>query len=163
MNPAELVKQFTEESKNIKVPNTPELMTKPEVEFAIEMVFSEMVEIALTVTDNKYQAYMLCMEMLVKATEKHKKGKEYVKPSGDKLIAEQMDGFVDAMYYMYNAACKKGCNLDKLFMCVHNANMSKKIDGKFLQDENGKIIKPPGYKEADIEAEIIKQKNNAWN
>jgi ribonucleoside-diphosphate reductase beta chain len=57
---------------------------------------------------------------------------------------------------MLNACCKKGIDLSKIFNEVHKANMSKKdtITGKFLKRDDGKIIKPEGWKAPDIEKVI---------
>ena len=77
------------------------------------------------------------------------------------VIAEQADALIDCYYYSLNAAAKKGVNLSKIFQVVHKANMDKRdpVTGKFLRREDGKIIKPKGWMEPDITAEIIRQGN----
>lgn len=80
-------------------------------------------------------------------------------------IADQSDALVDIEYYMLNCACKKGVNLSSLFGVVHAANMAKRDPAtqKFLKREDGKIIKPVGWKAPDIDAEIARQcKNGSW-
>jgi predicted HAD superfamily Cof-like phosphohydrolase len=75
------------------------------------------------------------------------------------LIAEQADALVDVYYYSLNAACKKGVNLSTVFDIVHGANMAKRdpATGQFLKREDGKIIKPAGWKAPDIKREIMRQ------
>jgi hypothetical protein len=60
---------------------------------------------------------------------------------------------------MLNAAAKKGVNLSALFHIVHGANMAKRdpATGQFLKRADGKIIKPTGWQETDIKAEIVRQ------
>ena len=54
---------------------------------------------------------------------------------------------------MLNAAAKKGIDIDATFNEVHRANMDKKdqLTGKFLRREDGKIIKPTGWKQPCID------------
>lgn len=63
-----------------------------------------------------------------------------------KGVVEQADALVDMIYYLCDAACKKGINLDPLFEIVHSANMDKVVDGKVIRREDGKILKPAGWK-----------------
>ena len=81
------------------------------------------------------------------------------------LVAEQGDAFVDIWYYSLNCMAKKGVNLSKIFDLVHNANMAKRdpSTGKFLKRDDGKIIKPKGWRPPDIKQEIQRQMNDgAW-
>merc|ERR1719168_400256 len=75
------------------------------------------------------------------------------------LIAEQGDAFVDIWYYSLNAMAKKGVNLSKIFELVHNANMAKRDPetGKFLKRDDGKIIKPKGWRAPNVSEEIKRQ------
>lgn len=63
-----------------------------------------------------------------------------------KNVTDQADALVDAIYYICDAACKKGINLDPLFEIVHGANLEKIVDGKVIRREDGKILKPAGWK-----------------
>ena len=76
-----------------------------------------------------------------------------------KIIAEQSDAFVDIWYYSLNACAKKGINLSKIFNIVHQANMNKKDPktGKFIKRDDGKILKPKGWKPPNVEQEILNQ------
>jgi predicted HAD superfamily Cof-like phosphohydrolase len=150
---SELVKLFTQESMGISLPNSPNKMSKEEVRFIVRMVFSEMAELCATVTNSMVDCKNLledCLENIDPPKIKNL--------SEEQLIAEQFDSFVDAWYYMLNCACKKGVDLDGIFQVVHQANMNKRFpDGLFHKREDGKILKPDNWKEADIVSEIRRQ------
>ena len=57
-------------------------------------------------------------------------------------ITEQADALVDAIYYICDTAARHGMNLDPLFDIVHQANMSKIVDGHVIRRDDGKIMKP---------------------
>jgi predicted HAD superfamily Cof-like phosphohydrolase len=151
---AEKVKQFTEESTGKKCFPRPTAMNRQECEFVVGMVMSEMSELLQTVCKSP-EDVLLTMHNLV--------GKDFhpvPAPCDDnELIAQQADGMVDAWYYMLNAACKKGVNLSRVFNLVHEANMAKRnpTTGKFERREDGKILKPEDWHEADVVAEIVRQ------
>ena len=51
-------------------------------------------------------------------------------------------------------------NIDKIFDLVHEANMNKRLpNGEFLMREDGKVLKPEGWKSANLQEEIQKQIN----
>lgn len=158
---AEKVKEFTQESMGVELPNTPHLMNRDQVLFISKMIMSEVVELLQTVKKDDENVLDLahnCIGTDLKLN--------YEKPNNIiKLIGEQYDAFVDIMYYSYNCAAKNGVNLDKIFDIVHDANMNKKFsDGKFHKREDGKIIKPDNYKEADVDYEINRQiEHGAFN
>lgn len=62
-------------------------------------------------------------------------------------VADQADAFVDAIYYLCDAAVRNGMNIDPIFRIVHNANMQKVVDGKVKRRKDGKILKPEGWKD----------------
>ena len=148
------VKQFTEESNNVKCPSVPRKMTKKEVSFLLKMVLSEMTELAQTVTDSYEEALDMVKDSLDVDPSVHPK------PNNDvEVAAEQGDALVDAWYYMLNGAAKSGINLSKIFDEVHSANMRKKdpVTNKFIRRESdGKILKPKGWKPADI-VKVVKE------
>lgn len=153
------VKQFTEESKGIACPVTPTAMNEYEVRFIVRMILSELFELIQTVNDDPIKFMMECLNDT-------DLDKDYSRPSDEtEIIAEQSDALVDAQYYMFNAAAKKGVNLSKIFNIVHEANMSKRLsDGKFHIRKDGKIEKPDNWKEPNIIDEIKRQMNEgAWN
>lgn len=149
---AELVREFTKESGS-DVPNKPELMNKDEVFFLIKMMLDEIMELAATVADPQFTKFNMIKMICDSKDIEQNMCCEPVR------IAEQADALVDCYYYSLNAAAKKGVNISKIFQLVHKANMDKRdpITGKFIKREDGKIIKPQGWKAPDIREEIIKQ------
>lgn len=154
------VKVFTEESLGKQLPDKPRAMTYDEVKFLIRMAISEYVELAQTVTTNANDAMLMVASAVNTDLKPH-----YIPPTNNvELIAHQSDAVVDANYYALNAFAKVGVNLSKIFDVVHGANMAKKFpDGTFHRREDGKVIKPPAWKEPDVNGEIMRQKENgAW-
>jgi predicted HAD superfamily Cof-like phosphohydrolase len=154
MSDAENVRQFTKES-GTEVPNKPQLMTKNEVFFLIKMMLDEIMELGATVAESQEVKFNM-IKMITDS-------KDISRSTGsvEQLIGEQGDALVDSYYYSLNAAAKKGINLSRIFEVVHKANMDKRdpVTGKFLKREDGKIIKPAGWKEPDITGEIKRQIN----
>jgi len=157
------VKEFTEGYLNMKCPEKPLSLSKNEVFFIIRMVMSELDELATTVTDNHEE----CNKFMLDALNTIDKCQKYDYPNDIMLVSAQADAMVDAWYYMLNTASKHGINLSKLFDIVHDANMNKRdpLTGKFIRREtDGKVIKPEGWKEPDIEGEIKRQmEEGSWN
>jgi predicted HAD superfamily Cof-like phosphohydrolase len=147
MSNYESVKQFTQESTGIECPETPIPMNKQEVLFLTKMVLSELTELMQTVTDTHEDAINELKNCIGVDPSKQPENKDPVH-----IIAHQADAMVDAWYYMLNASAKKGINLSLVFDAVHQANMDKRdpSTGRFLRRTDGKIIKPHGWKEADI-------------
>ncbi|MCH2175885.1 MAG: HAD family hydrolase [Lentisphaeria bacterium] len=78
-----------------------------------------------------------------------------------KDITEQADALVDAIYYICDTAARHGMNLDPLFDIVHQANMSKVVEGKVIRREDGKILKPAGWEDPGpkLDVEVERQVN----
>ncbi len=150
---AEMVCQFTKES-GANVPNKPQLMSSDEVFFLVKMMLDEIMELGATVEE----AHEVKFKMIKMITDSKDLSK-ITGVSNEELIGEQGDALVDSYYYSLNAAAKKGINLSKIFEVVHKANMDKRdpTTGTFLKRSDGKIIKPVGWKDPDITAEIIRQ------
>jgi predicted HAD superfamily Cof-like phosphohydrolase len=150
---SELVRQFTKES-GTNVPNEPQLMNKEEVLFLIKMMLDEIMELGATVAE-PHEVKLNMIKMITNSKDLPK----ITGVSTAELIAEQGDALVDSYYYSLNAAAKKGVNLSNIFKVVHQANMDKRdpVTGRFLKREDGKIIKPTGWKEPDITGEIVRQ------
>ena len=82
-----------------------------------------------------------------------------------KLITEELSEFTDAtdkenllkeladlLYVVYGYAATYGLPIDEAFKRVHESNMSKLgDDGKPLYREDGKVLKGPNYKPADLD------------
>lgn len=152
------VREFTEESLGLKMPTTPSKMSKEEVKFIVRMVLSEILELCTTVTTNLEEAHEFFGDCCLQLDKP--KAFDISSKSDVEIMAEQYDAFVDAWYYMLNTAVKKGVDLDGIFKVVHKANMDKRFaDGTFHRREDGKVLKPNGWKEPDIVGEIQRQLN----
>lgn len=154
-----LVKEFYEESRDTKCPDKPKEMNKEEVKFLIRMIFSEMHELACTVSDSSSEAEELMNECFDNMDyHKMNSDKEYF--TRTKKIAAQVDALVDSWYYSLDTMAKHGVDASKIFDIVHEANMNKRDPEtkKFIKrDSDGKVIKPTGWKAPDVEGEIQRQ------
>jgi predicted HAD superfamily Cof-like phosphohydrolase len=152
------VREFTALS-GAATPDRPSPMNKDEVKFLIRMCTSELVELAQTVTNSAEEAMVMVRDAVGTDV------KESELPNNPvAVIAGQADAAVDTWIYILNAFAKKGVNLDPVFDEVHRANMDKRFpDGTFHRREDGKIIKPPEFVEADVKKVIRKQlADGAW-
>jgi predicted HAD superfamily Cof-like phosphohydrolase len=80
-------------------------------------------------------------------------------------LAEQADALVDAIYYICDTAVRHGMNLDRVFEIVHGANMQKVVDGRVIRRDDGKILKPQGWRDPAslLLAEMEHQRENgSW-
>jgi predicted HAD superfamily Cof-like phosphohydrolase len=155
------VKEFTEQSLNKTLPNTPRTMTLEEVKFLIKMNCEELQELLQTVLPENADT----KEALLEIVQSSKKPLKKTFKDDVDIIAEQIDAFVDIDYYNNNAACKVGANPDDLFNEVHKANMGKRFpDGTFHKNSEGKIIKPENWKEPDLRSVVQRWKTSGtWN
>lgn len=77
-------------------------------------------------------------------------------------IAEQVDAYVDVIYFAMGGIVECGVLPGKIWELVHGANMAKVWpDGSVKKDSNGKVIKPTGWvaPDAAIAAEVERQAN----
>jgi predicted HAD superfamily Cof-like phosphohydrolase len=56
----------------------------------------------------------------------------------------------DVLYVVYGTADLLEIPLEAVFREVHRSNMSKVVDGQVIRREDGKILKPDAYREADV-------------
>jgi predicted HAD superfamily Cof-like phosphohydrolase len=56
----------------------------------------------------------------------------------------------DVLYVVYGTADLLEIPLEAVFREVHRSNMSKVVDGQVIRREDGKILKPDTYREADV-------------
>ncbi|MFE9525121.1 MazG nucleotide pyrophosphohydrolase domain-containing protein [Streptomyces sp. NPDC006631] len=56
----------------------------------------------------------------------------------------------DVLYVVYGTADLLEIPLEAVFAEVHRSNMTKVVDGQVIRREDGKILKPDSYKEADV-------------
>lgn len=88
-----------------------------------------------------------------------------VKDEMDELLiadndVERIDALVDAVYYIFDFAARKGINLDPFIWAVHAANMRKLVNGRVIRETEdperlGKINKPPGWNGPEDEMIMI--------
>ena len=80
-------------------------------------------------------------------------------------VVEQADALVDAVYYICDTAVRHGMNLDRVFEIVHGANMQKVVDGRVIRRDDGKILKPKGWRDPGplLIAELDRQqREGSW-
>ena len=65
-------------------------------------------------------------------------------------LVELADGLVDMVWVIMGMCNSTGINFDKVWTEVRASNMSKFVDGKFVKNESGKILKPEGYFKPNI-------------
>jgi len=82
---------------------------------------------------------------------------ELTKAIKENDILEVADALTDILYVTYGAGHAFGIDLDKCFDEVQRSNMSKlSKDGKPIYNENGKVMKGPGYFKPDLSKFITK-------
>jgi len=138
-------------------------MTREEVLFLVKMNCEELMELLVTVTGENESPKTVLLGLIGGCTQEP--GYTNEGKSLERLIEEQVDALVDIDYYNGNGAAKVGFNMDAVFDVVHQANMDKRFkeDGKFHRNEEGKIIKPPQWKEGDVGAVVQGWiKNGTW-
>ncbi len=155
LSDAEKAREFTKDA-GFPVPVIPEVMTKDEVFFLVKMMLDEIMELCATVEEPTE-----VKQKLVDLITDSKNIPKSIFNSDHEQIAEQVDALVDCYYYSLNSTVKKGINFSKVFNIVHDANMAKRdpVSGLFFKRDDGKIMKPPMWKEPDIKSEILKQIN----
>jgi|TARA_Y100000033_G_scaffold14247_1_gene13311 predicted HAD superfamily Cof-like phosphohydrolase len=78
---------------------------------------------------------------------------ELVEAIANKDMVEIADALTDILYVVYGAGHAFGIDLDECFTEVHASNMSKiNEDGTINYDENGKVLKSPGFFAPDLES-----------
>jgi len=78
---------------------------------------------------------------------------ELVEAIANKDMVEIADALTDILYVVYGAGHTFGIDLDECFTEVHASNMSKlDEDGTPIKNENGKVMKGPGFFAPDLES-----------
>jgi len=75
---------------------------------------------------------------------------ETAKAFNDNDLVELADGLADMVWVIMGMCNSAGINFDKVWEEVKNSNMSKFVDGKFIKNEAGKILKPETYFKPNI-------------
>ena len=83
---------------------------------------------------------------------------EYIMAVGEEDLIEILDALADQLYILFGTICKHGLqkHIGPAFELVHSNNMSKLgPDGNPILREDGKIIKPEGFKKVELK-DILK-------
>lgn len=155
-NIGKLVSEFTLGAASsepvLEIANKPTIMDEHKVRFIIKMIIDECKELAATVApaDMTPHEYMLAVldETTDPRTTVHVDDED-VAPAAK--IAEQVDALADIIYYIGDCASKHKLPLDAVLDEVHKANMMKGQPNGFKKRADGKIIKPEGWEEPNIE------------
>lgn len=71
-------------------------------------------------------------------------------------VVEVADALGDLAYVVYGAAVSFGIDLGKVTDEIHRSNMTKVWpDGRVKKNGDGKVVKPPTYSPADLEAVLF--------
>jgi predicted HAD superfamily Cof-like phosphohydrolase len=83
---------------------------------------------------------------------------EYIVAVGQEDMIELLDSLADQLYILFGTICKHGLqnHIASAFELVHQNNMSKLgPDGNPILREDGKILKPNGFKKVELK-DILK-------
>lgn len=104
------------------------------------------VALRLRLIDEEYQEVRT---ELVNILEKLRYGHTVDEPS--RRLADLAKELSDLIYVIQGTALEFGLPLNAVFAEVHRSNMSKLgADGKPVRRDDGKVLKGPNYREADI-------------
>ena len=65
-------------------------------------------------------------------------------------MVEVADGLADMVWVIMGMCNSAGIDFDKIWKEVKSSNMSKFVEGKFIKNDAGKIMKPETYFKPDI-------------
>ena len=65
-------------------------------------------------------------------------------------LVEVADGLADMVWVIMGMCNSAGIDFDKVWKEVKSSNMIKFVDGKFIKNDAGKIMKPETYFKPDI-------------
>ena len=75
---------------------------------------------------------------------------ETAKAFEDEDLVEVADGLADMVWVIMGMCNSVGIDFDKIWEEVKSSNMSKFVDGKFIKNDVGKIMKPETYFKPNI-------------
>jgi len=81
---------------------------------------------------------------------------ETTKAFYDKDLVEVADGLADMVWVIMGMCNSVGIDFDKVWKEVKSSNMSKFVDGKFIKNKAGKIMKPETYFKPNIKKALGK-------
>jgi predicted HAD superfamily Cof-like phosphohydrolase len=143
------VRQFTEESSSPMKPVKKETtdLSIDEVKFFVSMIFSELVELLQTVTNNLDEA-----KDILKESVNYKNDNKFLIFMNTN--EEKLNLFCNLVYTTWLKINNLDSNIFReMFNEVHDANMRKKNPetGNFIiRESDGKILKPEGWIVADL-------------
>lgn len=155
MTNSEKVRNFSQlvaKSRGVALPNSAIPLSAETAEFAVKMVIDELIELLAYSGVNVKNRYIILFNILFKAN--LREDLKFDEPN----VEGQMDSIVDIEYYLKDISARHGQNTDRVFDLVHEANMRKVNDkGLFDLRPDGKVLKPKGWKPADISSEVKRQ------
>ena len=75
---------------------------------------------------------------------------ETAKAFDEEDLVEVADGLADMVWVIMGMCNSAGIDFDKIWAEVKSSNMSKFVDGKFIKNDSGKILKPETYFKPNI-------------
>ena len=81
---------------------------------------------------------------------------ETIKAFYDEDLVEVADGLADMVWVIMGMCNSVGIDFDKVWKEVKSSNMSKFVDGKFIKNKAGKIMKPETYFKPNIKKALGK-------
>ena len=75
---------------------------------------------------------------------------ETAKAFEEEDLVEVADGLADMVWVIMGMCNSVGIDFDKIWEEVKSSNMSKFVDGKFIKNDVGKIMKPETYFKPNI-------------
>ena len=75
---------------------------------------------------------------------------ETAKAFDEEDLVEVADGLADMVWVIMGMCNSVGIDFDKIWAEVKSSNMSKFVDGKFIKNDSGKIMKPATYFKPNI-------------
>jgi len=148
---AKLVREFTEQSKGIKCPESPIFLDTTACKFIVRMILSELAELYQTVYGDidRKNVIDLMIEHISNIDTN-----DGTLVDNKHYANKQIAAFDNIIDIIFNVGDHHEFDLDSLFNVVHAANMAKRFpDGTFHRRDDGKVIKPDGWQEADVTAE----------
>lgn len=154
-----LIPQFSVPALGAEIPAHPKAASLEKIKFITRMVLSELQEVHVASLPPEQRTAVGLHDFMIECLNEVDIPKKMNQTfTEEEVIEEQFDGLADSIYYMYDFSARHGVNLDSLLATIHQANMNKMWpDGKFHKREDGKVIKPIGWKEPDIKG-VLKQR-----
>lgn len=114
--------------------------------------FNEYPEDAELMFDLVYEEFMELNEAAFEYEQAIDNGTAWADPDTLSVLrANLCKEWADLQYVVSQLACFYEIPADEAFSRVHESNMTKVVDGKVLYREDGKILKPEGYRPPNME------------